>query len=232
MFRRIIAGLSAPDPPAPAPSPIPAETLRDPARMTWRNGDASKSEIRVGGVLVMTASISISPGPGFVGVVGESQYQDALLRARPHDRAKLSLCSRRLLSGSRRMRDASAVAVVIEPFGTVGYISREIARKFAPIIDAAAPTPVRCPAQLRGGSQEKPSLGVVLDSALATGARLSHYDPNHTPEYERCAEYHERRRANEAFIAETKPWKSRRASRQSGGIELHYKRLAISRPSL
>jgi hypothetical protein len=63
--------------------------------------------------------------------------------------------------------DPNAVAVVIEPFGTVGYIGREVARKFAPIIDAAAPTPVQCPAQLRGGSPAKPFVGVVLDSALA-----------------------------------------------------------------
>jgi hypothetical protein len=46
---------------------------------------------------------------------------------------------------------------------------------------------------------------VVLDSALATGARLSHYDPNHKPDYDRIAEYHKRKRANEVFVAETKP---------------------------
>ena len=203
MFRRIITALSASTPP---PSAVVAEAIRDPVLMTWRTGDTSTSEMRVGGVLVMTASVSISPGPGFVGVVGESHYQDALQRAResrPGEGEPVFMAT--LAREPQNTYDANAVAVVIEPFGTVGYISREIARKFAPLIDAAAPTPVRCPAQLRGGSQEKPSLGVVLDSALATGARLSHYDPNHTPDYDRCAEYHERRRANEAFIAETKP---------------------------
>jgi hypothetical protein len=50
------------------------------APMTWR-GDASPLQARLDGVLVMTASVSISQ-PGFVSVVGESHYEDALQRAK------------------------------------------------------------------------------------------------------------------------------------------------------
>lgn len=108
-----------------------------------------------------------------------------------------------LLREPENVHDPNAVAVIIEPFGRVGYIRQEIASRFAPLIDATAPVAVRCPAQLRGGSAAAPSLGVVLDSALATGAILSHYDPNHQPDYDCIGEYWQRKHANEAFVAET-----------------------------
>ncbi len=70
------------------PSPRPAASAHSPVAavtsppMTWRTDDTETAEFRVGDALVMTASVSISTGPGFVAVVGESHYQDALQRAR------------------------------------------------------------------------------------------------------------------------------------------------------
>jgi hypothetical protein len=200
------AGFSAFQAAVKAAAIIPSDDAKpSTAAMTWRTGDTETVEFVADGVVIMTAGGTISAGPGFLGVVGESHYQDALQRAKrsqPGEDEPVFMAT--LVREPQNTYDTNAIAVLIDPFGTVGYIAREIARRMAPIIDAAAPTPVRCPAQLRGGSPTKPSIGVVLDSALATGARLSRYDPNHTPDYDRCAEYHEQRRANEVLITAIK----------------------------
>src|SRR5476651_1247191 len=180
-FQAVVQNAGSKTPTIPAPPK---------AGMTWRTGDTETAEFVADGVVIMTAGVTISPGPGFVGVVGESHYQDALQnakRSRPGEAEPVFMAT--LVREPDNVYDANAVAVVIDPFGTVGYIRREIAQRFAPLIDAAAPVPVRCPAQLRGGSPAAPSIGIVLDSALAIGAILSHYDPNHKPDYDRIAEY-------------------------------------------
>jgi len=58
-----------------------------------------------------------------------------------------------------------------------------------------------------------------VDSALATGTRLSHYDPNHTPDYDRCAEYHERRRAKQSAGIEPR-YKSREEYKTTSGFSI------------
>jgi hypothetical protein len=97
--------------------------------MIWRTDDTNTQEFRVAGELVMTASVSISPGPGFVALVGEFHYQDALQRAklsRPGDDEPVYVAN--LVREPQNAYDPNAVAVVIEPFGTVGYIGREVAQ--------------------------------------------------------------------------------------------------------
>jgi hypothetical protein len=104
---------------APALSHIAMQVSPD-APMTWRTGNTDTSEFGVGGRVVMTASVSVSPGPGFVGVVGESHYQDALqraMRSRPGEAKPVFMAA--LVREPQNAYDANAVAVVIEPFGTV-----------------------------------------------------------------------------------------------------------------
>jgi HIRAN domain-containing protein len=184
-------------------APVAAKSQTDP--LAWRTGEVIGSKMQVGG-LTVTATIEMSAGPGFVGVVGESHYQETLRaakRARPQDEEPVFMAS--LVPEPDNAYDPNAVAVVIEPFGRVGYIAREIAKRYSPILRKAEPTVTTCPAQLRGGSVSKPSIGVVLDVARAQGVRLSSYDSEHRPDYDAIAKYHALRKANESFIAQTKP---------------------------
>ena len=57
--------------------------------------------------------------------------------------------------------DANAVAVKIGG-QLVGYLDRDVAKRFRPFI-AASPTPVTCKAKLLGGTEDKPSIGIVVD---------------------------------------------------------------------
>src|SRR4029450_10225420 len=68
--------------------------------------------------------------------------------------------------------DPNAVGVIIAPFGRVGYVPKAAAARFQKIVSAAR-QPVHCQAKLRGGTSEKPLIGVVLDTTRSTGARLS-----------------------------------------------------------
>lgn len=74
-----------------APAAVPADDLSRravaavassrPEQAPWRNSDISRDEIAVGG-LAVTASIEFSTSSGFLGVVGESHYQENLRKAR------------------------------------------------------------------------------------------------------------------------------------------------------
>ena len=57
--------------------------------------------------------------------------------------------------------DANAVAVKIGG-QRVGYLESDVAKRFRPFI-AASPTPVICKATLSGGTEDKPSIGIVVD---------------------------------------------------------------------
>jgi len=103
--------------------------------------------------------------------------------------------------------DANAVAVAIEPFGKVGYLPRDIAKRYSPLLVAAGGI-ARCPVQLRGGTGSKPSIGVVLDAARVEGPPLLDYDPERPMDYDGIAQYHKLRDMNRQFVAETRPLES------------------------
>jgi hypothetical protein len=96
-------------------------------------------------------------GYGFLGVVGESQYQPALLGVAKRGR----FCEAALIPEPDNPFDVNAVVVQING-ATVGYLPRSHARRYQRRLLTLA-QPIRCPAKLIGGTHDKPSFGVLLD---------------------------------------------------------------------
>lgn len=165
-----------PDSRAAARSPIVTVTTRHENEIDqpWRTGERFVSEFRIAGVLAGSSSVEMSAGPGFLGVSGESHYQDALRAAKQSKAETDPTFEATLVAEPSNEFDPNAVAVIIAPFGKVGYVPKAAAERFRKIVSAAS-QPVYCQAKLCGGTSEKPSIGVVLDTTRSTGARLSMY---------------------------------------------------------
>jgi hypothetical protein len=96
-------------------------------------------------------------GYGYLAVVGESQYQMAL-RVFLH-RGRIHWA--KLVPEPDNPFDRNAVLVEIDGH-TVGYMSRADARRYQRrLLPLAAP--IEVPAKLIGGTDDKPSIGVLLD---------------------------------------------------------------------
>ena len=151
-----------PDPRAAARSPVVTVTTRheSEADQPWRTGERVVSEFSIGGVLAGSSSIEMSAGPGFLGVSGESHYQDALKAAKQSKAEFEPTFEATLVAEPSNEFDPNAVAVIIAPFGKVGYVPEVVAERFQKIVIAAR-QPVHCQAKLRGGTSEKPLIGVV-----------------------------------------------------------------------
>jgi hypothetical protein len=190
------------EPSAAAASPIVTITTRHESEVDqpWRTGERFVSEFETAGVPAGSSTIEMSPGPGFLGLSGESHYQDAL-KAAKHSKAGLEpTFEATLVAESSNAFDPNAVAVIISPFGKVGYVPKVVAERFQKIV-IAAKQPVHCQAQLRGGTPEKPLIGVVLDTTRSTGARLSMYAPDNKQPLD---EYWTIRRASDELSAAAK----------------------------
>ena len=165
-----------PDPRAAARSPVVTITTRheNEVDQPWRTGERFVSEFSIAGLLAGSSSIEMSAGPGFLGVSGESHYQDVLKAAMQSKPEFEPTFEATLVAEPSNEFDPNAVAVIIAPFGKVGYVPKAAAERFQKIVRAAR-QPVHCQAKLRGGTSEKPLIGVVLDTTRSTGARLSMY---------------------------------------------------------
>jgi hypothetical protein len=97
-------------------------------------------------------------GYGYLGAVGESQYQPALRQIARAGR----LCEATLVPEPDNPFDVNAVAVKIGG-ELIGYVPRSHARRYQRRLLTLA-QPMRCPAKLIGGTRDKPSFGVLLDS--------------------------------------------------------------------
>lgn len=96
-------------------------------------------------------------GHGYLGAVGESQYQPALQAIARRSRE----CQAILIPEPDNPFDANAVVVKIDGV-VVGYLTRADARRYRSRL-LALPQPFCCPAKLIGGTRDKPSFGVLLD---------------------------------------------------------------------
>jgi hypothetical protein len=97
----------------------------------------------------------------FMAVVGESFRQDVLRAAlETHGHAEHAVLAT-LECEPENEADANAVAVKIGG-QLVGYLASDVAERFRPFIAASA-TPVICQATLRGGTEDKPHIGIVVD---------------------------------------------------------------------
>jgi hypothetical protein len=140
---------------------------------------------------------------GFLSVVGESFYQDALRRL-AGGIASNGIFTARLVPEPTNPHDPNAVAVCAE--GTdlerVGYLSRKVARQYQPRLIRHG-LPVRCPAKLNSGSAG--IIGVVLDFEEvrdALGLPRVSVDQGGM-DYEALHEYHRLNRANREFVKDT-----------------------------
>ena len=86
----------------------------------------------------MTASIEFSTSSGLLRVVGESHYQENLRRARATSADPEPVFWASLIPEPDNPYDPNAVKVAIDPFGTVGYLARESARRTEAIAAADA----------------------------------------------------------------------------------------------
>ena len=96
-------------------------------------------------------------GHGYLGAVGESHYQPALQQIARRGRE----CQATLLPETDNPFDVNAVVVKIDG-QVVGYLQRSEAKRYRSRL-LALPQPFCCPAKLIGGTQNKPSFGVLLD---------------------------------------------------------------------
>jgi hypothetical protein len=144
--------------------------------------------------------MEMSAGPGFLGVSGESHYQDALKAAKQSKTDFEPTFEATLVAEPSNEFDPNAVAVIIAPFGKVGYVPKVAAERFQKIVRAAG-RPVHCQARLRGGTSEKPLIGVVLDTTRSTGARLSMYAVDNKQQLD---EYWSMRRVSDELSAAAK----------------------------
>lgn len=189
------------DEPASAAQPQRRET------QTWREAPTKTWVDEIGSGLV--AKVSITTGHhGFVQVVGESHYQDALKALAARLGAE-GIFTARLVPEPDNPHDTNAVAVVIDEQGggTVGYLAREIARTYQQRLLSHRST-VSCPARLTGAGSG--TFGVVLDFEIvrdALGLPRVSVDQSEM-DYEATAEYHRLNRANREFVQETRPLES------------------------
>lgn len=192
ILRVLFGGREQPPPTAPPASPP-----------RWRETPTRKWQADAGHGVSATMTYTTAHS-GFVAVVGESHYQDALralTRRQPPD----GVFTARLVPEPDNPYDANAVAVCADGDGSkVGYLSREVAKSYQARLARLA-APVTCPARLTG--MDAAMLGVVLDFedvrvALGLGrVSVDHGDMD----YEAAAEYHRLNNANRALVKETHP---------------------------
>jgi hypothetical protein len=97
-------------------------------------------------------------GYGYLGAVGESQYQPALREIARQSR----ICEATLIPEPDNPFDINAVVVKVND-AVVGYLPRSHARRYQRRLLTLA-EPLKCPAKLIGGTADKPSIGVLLDT--------------------------------------------------------------------
>ena len=134
--------------------------------MPWRFGRRSDSKETS---ITLTAEMLNGRTGGFIRVVGESQYQDAIKDVvkdllRDGDRYETTA----VLTGEpNNPHDANAIAVYLEGGGMVGYLPRDEALAYQPLLQRLAKQKkvAACRALIFGGTKDKPSWGVFLDLA-------------------------------------------------------------------
>jgi HIRAN domain len=94
--------------------------------------------------------------PRFIGVVGESHYQDVLRQML----ASAPRASVTIEGEPTNPQDKNAVRIANEAGETIGYLAKG---HYTQLKQIARARPVQCWAELRGGTPDKPSVGIVLD---------------------------------------------------------------------
>jgi hypothetical protein len=172
-----------------------------PSPQAWRQPPVMQTRDEIGPVVV---TMTLTTGHhGFVAVVGESHYQDAL-RSLSSRSGPEGIFTARLLPEPDNAHDAHAVAVCVnDTLAKIGYLPRGVAKSYHAKL-ARSTEPVRCPAKLSGVAAG--NIGIVLDfedvrAALGlskVSVDLSGMDSD------AVAEYHRRNKANRVAVKETR----------------------------
>jgi hypothetical protein len=168
----------------------------------WRAPPTRTLTDNLGDGIVLTTTFATGHH-GFIPVVGEGHYQDAL-RALTDRLGSAGVFSARLVPEPDNAYDANAVRVcVAEDGATVGYLARPIAKTYHASLARHTP-PVTCPARLTGAGRA--AVGVVLDfEPVREALGLARVSVDHGDiDYEASAEYHRRNQANRQFVKETR----------------------------
>lgn len=119
--------------------------------------------------LTLPATVLNRRQRGFVPVVGESHYQDAIKDAVRNllRNGEIYETQAVLVREPDNEYDPNAVAVYLENGGKIGYLSREAALAYQPVLQqlAARKRVAVCAANITGGTVDKPNWGVFLDVA-------------------------------------------------------------------
>lgn len=180
--------VSAPPPSAPSPR--------------WRGAPTRTLTDDLGNGVTLTTTYATGHH-GFVSLVGESHYQDALraLAVRIGSHGIFTAC---LVPEPSNPYDANAVVVCAADVGKIGYLARNVARSYHSALARRA-EPVTCPARLTG--MEKANLGVVLDFEEvreALGLSRVAIDQGDI-DSDGSNEYHRVNRATRLLVSETRP---------------------------
>lgn len=136
--------------------------------VTSRKAPAVVPEIAVAFGVVGSLS-GDGPMEGYVciPVAGESHYQDALRGLRD----ALDVLERDgygfiavLVPEPTNPHDANAIVVKTPPGETLGYVRADVAKDYQAFL-LSLEGPIECSARLTGGTEDRPSIGVVLDFA-------------------------------------------------------------------
>ena len=199
------ASLESPPPAAEAvPSAVsPVKPWREAPTRTW--GDD------VGHGVAVTVTVTTGHH-GFLSVVGESHYQDALRKIARRS-GPGGVFTARLVPEPDNPYDANAVAVCADSdLEKVGYLARAVAKAYhAPL--AHCGKPVTCPAKLTG--LDAGTIGVVLDFEEVRSAlglpRVSRETESTETEWSdedvaTAAHYRRMLNDNRNFVMETRPF--------------------------
>jgi hypothetical protein len=181
----------------------PDQPQVDPPTDRGRTAPAKTWTEEVGEGVVATVTVSTGHH-GFVSVVGESHYQDALRKLSIHLNSE-RVFRARLVPEANNPHDPNAVAVRADcgDQQTLGYLPRQVAKTYQSRLIVHT-SPVTCAARLIGTPER--ALGVVLDFEDvrdALGLPRVSVDQSEM-DYDAAAEYHRLNNANRKFVKETR----------------------------
>ena len=132
--------------------------------LNWFRGNPKRGVLPPPPPPISLMTVEVQSATGMLPVVGESHYQPALQALLSHhpDRKVLVAVDCELDNA----HDPNAI--VIKDFNhnrTLGYLPRNIATDLCKRM-ALANHPIICPAELHGGEDDKPSIGLTVDGAF------------------------------------------------------------------
>jgi hypothetical protein len=132
--------------------------------LNWIRGNSKRGVLPPAGPPLSLITAEVPSATGMLPVVGESHYQSALRDLLNHhpDRKVLVAVECELDNA----HDPNAIVVKdANHHRTLGYLPRNIATDLCKRV-ALAGHPILCPAELQGGEDDTPNIGLAVDGAF------------------------------------------------------------------